>query len=98
MTGKKAISLAEEVEDLGGETVIYTDIKTDGMLSGPNIEHIEALASFVGIQVIASGGVGSLRDLRELKALGKSNVMGVIIGKALYEKKFSLKDAVKTCS
>ncbi len=98
VTGRKAVSLAKEVEDVGGSTVIYTDISTDGMLSGPNLEHIEALASSVRIQVIASGGVGSLKDLKELKALGKDNLAGVIIGKALYEKKFSLKDAVKTCS
>ena len=96
--GRKAVSLAREVEACGGKTVIYTDIATDGALSGPNLAHIEALADEVSIQIIASGGVGSLKDLKFIKELGKPNVSGVIIGRAIYEKKFTIKEAISACS
>ena len=94
----KAVSLADQVEAAGGSTVIYTDISKDGALGGPNLEHLDAMASAVKISVIASGGVSSLADLRSIRALEKENITGVIIGKAIYEKKFSVKQAVETCS
>ncbi len=94
----KAMELAERVEILGGKTVIYTDISRDGALSGPNLKQIEDFCSARRLEVIASGGVAGLEDLSALKALKKENLIGVVIGKALYENKFSLKKAVKTCS
>ncbi len=97
VTKMKAHDLAKQVEALGGKTVIYTDISKDGALKGPNIPEIEALSKAVALQVIASGGVSSLDDLKRLKALGRENIIGVIIGKALYENKFQLKDALRTC-
>jgi phosphoribosylformimino-5-aminoimidazole carboxamide ribotide isomerase len=95
---KKAATLAREVRAAGARTVIYTDIATDGALKGPNLEHLEALAGTTGLDIIASGGVGSLADLRAIMALGKKNIVGTIIGKAIYEKKFTVKEAVETCS
>ncbi|WP_335871610.1 1-(5-phosphoribosyl)-5-[(5-phosphoribosylamino)methylideneamino]imidazole-4-carboxamide isomerase [Bacillus sp. 2205SS5-2] len=92
-----AIDLAQELVEAGAETFIFTDIATDGMLSGPNIEAVAKLGEVTGKQVIASGGVSSLADLKELGM--KSNIQGAIVGKALYEKRFSLRDAIEvtTC-
>lgn len=95
---KKAVTLAKEVQQAGGRTVIYTDISRDGALSGPNLEHLEALAAAVQIRVIASGGVSSAADLKSIKDLGRENIAGVIIGKALYEKRLTLKEAIAACS
>ena len=95
---KKAVSLAKETELAGGRTVIYTDISKDGALAGPNIEHLEALASAVSIGVIASGGISSLADLTAIRALNKDNITCAIIGKALYERRFSLSEAIQACS
>lgn len=95
---KKAVSLAGEVEASGAAAVIYTDISRDGALAGPNLEHIGALADAVRVDIIASGGIGSLADLKGVRNLGRKNITGVIIGKAIYEKRFSVKEAVEACS
>ncbi len=97
VTKIKAIDLAKDFESSGGQTIIYTDIDKDGALKGPNLKEIASMCDAVRLGVIASGGVGSLKDLTALTKLGKSNLKGVVIGKALYEKNFSLEDAVKTC-
>jgi phosphoribosylformimino-5-aminoimidazole carboxamide ribotide isomerase len=77
-----------EYQTIGIHYVTCTDISTDGMLSGPNLSLYEKLmAKFPGIQLIASGGVSNLEDLRNLKALG---IYGAIIGKAIYEGKIQL--------
>ena len=94
----KAGEMAKNVQAAGGKTLIYTDIVKDGALSGPNLKQIGWMSGEVGIDVIASGGVSRLKDLKDLKALGKKNIIGAIIGKALYEKKFSLKEALDACS
>ena len=74
----------------GIEHVTCTDIRTDGMLTGPNIElYKKILLSFPQLHLIASGGVGSLEDLHELKLIGAD---GVIVGKAIYEGRISLQD------
>ena len=65
--------------------IIYTDISRDGMLGGLNLEQTASLATSSAIPVIASGGVGSLDDLRALRALGHANIEGVIVGRALYD-------------
>ena len=75
--------------------MIYTDIAKDGTLKGPNIKGIKTLLKETGLEVIASGGVSSLDDLRKLKALEKDGVTGVIVGKALYEGRFTLTQALK---
>jgi phosphoribosylformimino-5-aminoimidazole carboxamide ribotide isomerase len=94
----KAEELARETRALGARTVIYTDISKDGALTGPNIAEIKRLSEIISLNWIASGGISSLKDLQSLVDLGLKNIVGVIIGKALYEKKFSLKEAVQTCS
>ncbi|KUP05205.1 1-(5-phosphoribosyl)-5-[(5-phosphoribosylamino)methylideneamino] imidazole-4-carboxamide isomerase [Bacillus coahuilensis m2-6] len=90
-----AIQLGKELADIGAETFIFTDIATDGMLSGPNVEAVTKLAEATGKSVIASGGVSSLKDLHTLKAQKSFGVVGSIVGKALYTKQFSLKEALE---
>lgn len=88
-----AIELAKEMKSIGVKTIIYTDIATDGMLMGPNVDAMREMAETVDIDVVASGGVASADDVRRLKDTG---VEGVIIGKALYTDNLSLKDALET--
>lgn len=76
--------------------IIYTDISRDGMLSSPNIAEIDKLCRQVPVPIIASGGVGSVHDLQQLRELDNTNLFGVIIGRALYDNKFSLAEAQKT--
>lgn len=97
ITGTEAVIMAKRMRSLGAGTIIYTDISKDGAMTGPNIKAVERLAGAVPVDVIASGGVTSLEDLAALAALGFKNLTGAIIGKALYEKRFSLKEAIKIC-
>lgn len=90
----KAIELAVEIEKMGIMTIIYTDIKRDGMLTGPNIEEVNKIIESTNLKIIASGGVSSIEDIKNLKSLNQPRLEGVIVGKALYEDKFSLKDAI----
>lgn len=76
----------------GARTVVYTDVSRDGMLTGPDIEGAKFLAA-MGASVIASGGVSSLEDLR---AVREANLAGAIVGRALYEGKFSLIQALES--
>jgi phosphoribosylformimino-5-aminoimidazole carboxamide ribotide isomerase len=80
-----AVDLAKRFEDSGVAAIVYTDITRDGTGKGLNLEETAAIASAVKIPVIASGGVGSLDDLRALKALNHPNIQGTIIGRALYD-------------
>lgn len=98
LTHTKATDLAKTVQALGGQTVIYTDISKDGALGGPNLKEIRDLSQAFSKDVIASGGVRSLDDLTRIMDLKQENIKGVIIGTALYENKFTLREAVKTCS
>lgn len=88
---KSAVEFAREMEGCGVQTIIYTDIKSDGMLKGPNVEATQAISNAVRINVIASGGITSLADIEVLKSI---NVSGAIIGRALYTNDLSLKDAI----
>ena len=81
----EARALALGFEDAGAAAVIYTDIARDGTLEGPNLAATEALARALATPLIASGGVGSLADLRALKRLESAGVAGVIVGRALYD-------------
>lgn len=87
----KALELAAKMEALGVGTIIYTDINTDGMLAGPNLFAIKEMVNAVGMDVIASGGVASLKDIRKLKETG---VAGVIVGKAIYTGDVDLKQSL----
>ena len=84
-TNVSAVDLARRFEDAGVAAIIYTDIARDGTGTGLNLEETATLASAVKIPVIASGGIGSLDDLRALKALAHPNIAGAIAGRALYD-------------
>jgi phosphoribosylformimino-5-aminoimidazole carboxamide ribotide isomerase len=86
------IELASHFIDHGLKTVIFTNIKHDGMQKGVDIKTTQDLADATGLQVIASGGVGSLEDIRRVKMAG---LAGVVIGKALYENNFTFSEAVR---
>lgn len=86
----KAVELIQELESFGVETIIYTDILKDGMLQGPNFAELEAVNQATTMNVIASGGVTTLENIRRLKDLG---LYGAIIGKALYDGTLDFTDA-----
>ena len=94
VTGITAVDLARKFEGFGVAAIIYTDISRDGMLQGPNLEATRALAEAVSIPIIASGGVSSLKDIRDLMAIEVSGVTGVITGKAVYTGAIRLAEAV----
>jgi phosphoribosylformimino-5-aminoimidazole carboxamide ribotide isomerase len=86
---------ALRLKEMGLGEIIYTDVLKDGTLRGPNLESISALLEKTGLGIIASGGISSLDDIAQLKKLEKKGLSGVIIGKALYEEKFTLKEALR---
>jgi phosphoribosylformimino-5-aminoimidazole carboxamide ribotide isomerase len=86
-----AVDFAKKMEETGVKVIIYTDISRDGMLKGPNFKAMEEMVKAVGMEVIASGGVSSVRDVKKLKETG---VAGAIIGKALYTGDIDLKEAI----
>ena len=88
----KAVEFAQKMADIGVKTIIYTDIATDGTLMGPNVCAMEEMVRASGIDIIASGGVGSLEHIKMLVPTG---VEGVITGRALYTGNISLGDAIK---
>jgi phosphoribosylformimino-5-aminoimidazole carboxamide ribotide isomerase len=80
-----ALDLARRFEDAGVAAIVFTDIARDGMLQGVNIEATARLANSVRIPVIASGGVAGIDDISALKAAHEPNILGVVIGRALYD-------------
>ena len=88
-------ALAKKMVKVGVQTFIYTDISRDGTLSGVNVEETAALAKSSGANVIASGGVHSIEDIRRLKALGKMGICGVIVGKSIYTGMLDLREAIE---
>ncbi|MBC2182841.1 1-(5-phosphoribosyl)-5-[(5-phosphoribosylamino)methylideneamino]imidazole-4-carboxamide isomerase [Listeria sp. FSL L7-0233] len=86
------LDLAKRMEEMGVETIIYTDISRDGTLTGPNLEQMAALQKHVSINLVASGGVSSRTDLESLAELG---LYGAIAGKALYNGHISMSDVVE---
>ncbi|MEM6450271.1 MAG: 1-(5-phosphoribosyl)-5-[(5-phosphoribosylamino)methylideneamino]imidazole-4-carboxamide isomerase [Cyanobacteria bacterium P01_D01_bin.105] len=90
-----AIELAQRMGELGAAEIIYTDIKRDGTMKGPNMEQLKELATAIDTPVIASGGVSSVSDLMRLLTLEPSGVTGAIVGKALYTGDISLKQAIR---
>lgn len=94
----KAIDLAKEFAEAGAETFIFTDIANDGMLSGPNTEATAELARATGKSVIASGGVSSLDDLRDLAKWKNDGLSGAICGKSIYTSRFTVKEALEVAA
>ncbi|MGF1459727.1 MAG: 1-(5-phosphoribosyl)-5-[(5-phosphoribosylamino)methylideneamino]imidazole-4-carboxamide isomerase [Leptolyngbyaceae cyanobacterium] len=90
-----AIALAQDMAQRGAAAVIYTDIKRDGTLKGPNLEALRAIAEATSVPIIASGGVSSVTDLLSLLTLERLGVSGVIIGKALYTGDVNLTEALR---
>jgi phosphoribosylformimino-5-aminoimidazole carboxamide ribotide isomerase len=95
----RALDLALSFEDAGVAAIVYTDIGRDGMLSGLNLEQTVALGSSVATPVIASGGVGGVRDLVELRrAVAGTRIEGVIVGRALYDGRIDPAEALTLLS
>jgi len=90
---QSVLEFAKKVSQLPLAAIIYTDIAKDGMMAGPNFERTKILADTVKIPVIASGGVTTLDDVIKLKKLG--GIEAAIVGRAIYEGKISLKEAIK---
>ncbi len=88
-----AIRFAGFLQSQGVKHILYTDIARDGMMMGMNLDAVDELAAAVDIDIIASGGISSLDDLRRLKALERENISGVIVGRALYEGSFTVAEA-----
>lgn len=89
-----AIDIARRVHDWPLAAIVYTDIATDGMMTGPNVEATRELAEATHVPVVASGGVGTLEHIRQLAEL---SLQGVIVGRAIYEDAFTVEDALAAC-
>ena len=90
-----ALKFCLSLKKLGFKELIYTDTLKDGTLTGPNIKEIKRVLKATGIKVVASGGISRLGDLDKLKRLEREGLSAVVIGKALYEGKFTLPQALK---
>jgi phosphoribosylformimino-5-aminoimidazole carboxamide ribotide isomerase len=90
-----AVELAQQFEQDGVVSIVYTDIGRDGMLSGVNVDATVRLAESVHIPVIASGGVRSLDDIRALCAVADAGIIGAITGRAIYEGSLDLAEGQK---
>ena len=97
-TSLSALDLAIKMRSLGVARIIYTDVSRDGMLSGVNVPETEALARQAGIRVIASGGAAGLDDIRQLWERRASGIEGLILGRALYDRKLDLRQAIEMVS
>ncbi|WP_259545275.1 1-(5-phosphoribosyl)-5-[(5-phosphoribosylamino)methylideneamino]imidazole-4-carboxamide isomerase [Heyndrickxia sp. FSL K6-6286] len=82
------LEFAKKMEQLGVETIIYTDISKDGTMSGPNLYHLEKIVNQVGCKIIASGGIRHYEDILSLSGIG---ITDAIVGKAIYDGKVSLR-------
>lgn len=95
LSNHDVIDMAQRFERDGVSAIVYTDISCDGMMQGVNVEATAKLASEISIPVIASGGISTLDDIRALMAVADEGIMGVIIGRALYEGTVDLVEAQK---
>jgi len=91
-----AVEMAKSYEGIGIDALVYTDISRDGMQTGVNVAATEKLARAVSIPVIASGGLSGIRDIDALLDVQQSGIMGVIVGKALYDGAMTLEEAIDT--
>ncbi len=90
-SGLSMFDLAQNLADAGGRTIIYTNINKDGMQTGVDWQNAKKLSAQSGMDVIASGGVATLDDIANVKQAG---LAGVIVGRAIYERNFTLKEAI----
>ncbi|CAB1243277.1 1-(5-phosphoribosyl)-5-[(5-phosphoribosylamino)methylideneamino]imidazole-4-carboxamide isomerase [Clostridium sp. MT-14] len=90
----KYTDFAKQMEDIGVETIIFTDISKDGTLGGPNLEQLSRIQDAVSCKIIASGGIKNIEDLQSINKMG---IYGAITGKAIYAGNIDLKKAIKLC-
>ncbi|WP_446899402.1 1-(5-phosphoribosyl)-5-[(5-phosphoribosylamino)methylideneamino]imidazole-4-carboxamide isomerase [Clostridium sp. LBM24168] len=88
------IDFARQMENIGVKTIIFTDISKDGTLQGPNIEQLSEINDNVGCNIIASGGIKNIDDLKHINEMG---IYGAITGKAIYSGNIDLKEAIELC-
>jgi phosphoribosylformimino-5-aminoimidazole carboxamide ribotide isomerase len=88
------IDFAKEMEKIGVKTIIFTDISKDGTLQGPNLEQLGKIQNSVSCNIIASGGI---KDINDLKTINKMGIYGAITGKAIYSGNIDLKEAIELC-
>ncbi len=93
-TQMTAVRFVRILEEYGVKRVVYTDTARDGMLGGPNLISLRDLAEMTSLELVCSGGVALLDDLRRLTRIKAPNIVGVIVGRALYEQAFTLADAL----
>jgi phosphoribosylformimino-5-aminoimidazole carboxamide ribotide isomerase len=98
ITNVEAAALAARVKSWGVARIQYTDVMRDGTLTGPNVTAIEALARQCGLRITAAGGISTLEDLTGLKPLEAAGVDEIVVGKALYEQRFTLAEARKAAA
>ncbi len=92
----RAVDFVKQLESLGVREVIFTDVATDGMLTGPNLAALREVATAApGVGIIASGGIARIEDFEAVAALGLPNLVGAITGKALYTGAIDLAEAVR---
>lgn len=88
------VDFAKEMENIGVKTIIFTDISKDGTLQGPNLEQLSNIQQSVSCNIIASGGI---KDIEDLKVINKMGIYGAITGKAIYSGNIDLKEAIGVC-
>lgn len=91
----RVLDFAQQMQRLGVQTAVYTDVSRDGLLQGPNMDAIRQMAELSGLEIIASGGVSTVANIRQLMEMESLGVNGAIIGKAIYDGKIELKDALQ---
>lgn len=91
-----AIDLAKRFEDMRINSIIYTDIKRDGMKRGPNIDAIREFAKVINVPLIAAGGISSIKDIENMAELEEDGLSGIIVGRALYDGSIRLEQAINT--
>jgi phosphoribosylformimino-5-aminoimidazole carboxamide ribotide isomerase len=87
-------AVVDSLSERGARKLVFTNVDRDGMLEGPDLEEVRRVARAVKGSLIYSGGIGQLSDLEELAALGEPSLEGVIVGKALYERRFTVPEAL----
>jgi phosphoribosylformimino-5-aminoimidazole carboxamide ribotide isomerase len=97
-TQMPAEAVIERLQNRGVRSFVYTNVDRDGMLEGPDLEEVKRIAAVVRGRFLYSGGIGQLDDLTGLAALRQVNLGGVIVGKALYEGRFTIREGQKALS
>ncbi len=98
-SGRSVVKVAQEFDDVGVAAVVVTDIGRDGTLAGPDLDGLAAVLAATELEVIASGGVGTVDHIRSLASLDVDGrtLAGAIVGKALYEDRFTVEEGIAAC-